>query len=460
MQKITKQEAEERSKPHLCKFDPYVVPMQGQVVDLIHSFDYSTGTPEILLSGSYGSSKSILMAHLAVTHCLNYKGARVCLARKAMPDLKRTIYQEVLEHISEDMIEGKHFTTNTTNGSVKFANGSEIISISWADRKYKKGRSLKLSALIFEEITENDDDDMEAFKTLKARLRRIPNVPENFLIAATNPDAPTHWVYKYFIESQPHPTRFVFYSITKDNPFLDPIYIDQLERDLDPISARRYLRGEWIEVNTERIYSCYNSQNQFKKRKYEINRLWPIRMAFDFNIGHGKPMSSAIGQYDPVKDVWHWFDKVIVEGAYTGDVMREWEAKGIFNELYQYVIHGDATGEARDTRSILSDYDIIKRELSRLNMRFKMEVPRANPPIKTRHNMVNGYCLNEKGETRLFIYEGCDKIDEGFRLTQLKKGGQFIEDDSKDYQHITTAIGYAICSEKFKGRALEPQRRM
>jgi hypothetical protein len=27
----------------------------------------------------------------------------------------------------------------------------------------------------------------------------------------------------------------------------------------------------------------------------------------------------------------------------------------------------------------------------------------------------------------------------------LKKGGQYIEDDSKDYQHCTTALGYAVC---------------
>jgi hypothetical protein len=31
------------------------------------------------------------------------------------------------------------------------------------------------------------------------------------------------------------------------------------------------------------------------------------------------------------------------------------------------------------------------------------------------------------------------------RLTKLKKGASFIEDDTPAYQHVTTSIGYAIC---------------
>jgi hypothetical protein len=30
------------------------------------------------------------------------------------------------------------------------------------------------------------------------------------------------------------------------------------------------------------------------------------------------------------------------------------------------------------------------------------------------------------------------------KLTALKKGAEYIEDDSKEYQHITTAAGYRI----------------
>ena len=73
-----------------------------------------------------------------------------------------------------------------------------------------------------------------------------------------------------------------------------------------------------------------------------------------------------------------------------------------------------------------------------------MEVPRSNPPIRERHNIVNAYCCNSLKQIRLFVYAKCKTLHEGFNLTALKKGAEYIEDDSKEYQHITTAAGYRI----------------
>ena len=73
-----------------------------------------------------------------------------------------------------------------------------------------------------------------------------------------------------------------------------------------------------------------------------------------------------------------------------------------------------------------------------------MQVPRSNPPVRTRHNIVNAYCQNDLGQHRLTVYAKCKTLDKGLRLTALKKGGSYIEDDSKPYQHITTALGYGV----------------
>lgn len=449
------------SKPNLLAFNPFAIPYQGKVICFLRrDWNMADGTPEILLSGSYGSAKSILMAHIAVTHCLMNAGARVCLARRSMPDLRRTIYNEVIEHIKEDLVEGVDYDVNETRAEIKFLKtGSEIISISWADKRYEKGKSLKLSGLVFEELSENSDKDMEAFRQLKARLRRLPLVKENFLIAATNPGSPSHWVHKYFIESD-LPTRKVFYSVTTDNPFLDPMYIQQLKQDLDPKNARRYIYGEWIEMDEEVIYSCYKKERNFVKGPYVVKRHMPISIAFDFNIGEGKPMSCCFSQYDADKDTFHFFDEVVVAGARTEDIMEEIQAKGLLDHDVLYQIHGDASGGNNSTRSILSDYGIIKKFLENYKppkspngkVRFEFKVPKANPPIRTRHNFVNAYCLNELGQIRLHVYEKCKTLDEGLRLTALKKGGNYIEDDSKHFQHITTAAGYRIVQQANENR--------
>lgn len=191
------------SQPTFCAFRP-VIPYQRDVCDLVRDWDYAKGNLEILLSGSFGSAKSTLMAHLGVRHVIENPRSRLCLARRALPDLKRTIWREILDHIAEDFREGKNkdYVINRSSMTITFRNRAEVICASWADGRYKRFRSLKLSMLIFEELVENDDDDEEAFKELKARLRRIPEVQDNLLIGATNPDAPSHWVHKYFIDSQ------------------------------------------------------------------------------------------------------------------------------------------------------------------------------------------------------------------------------------------------------------------
>jgi len=74
----------------------------------------------------------------------------------------------------------------------------------------------------------------------------------------------------------------------------------------------------------------------------------------------------------------------------------------------------------------------------------EFDLPLSNGPIRKRHNAVNAFCLNDKAKRRLFVYKDAPTADEGLRLTQLKKGGQYIEDDSKRYQHISTAIGYGL----------------
>ena len=65
----------------------------------------------------------------------------------------------------------------------------------------------------------------------------------------------------------------------------------------------------------------------------------------------------------------------------------------------------------RDTRSKGSDYDIIMKYLSNVEVNgrpisLERYVLPKNPPIRTRHNMVNAHCLNDQNEIRLFLYKG------------------------------------------------------
>lgn len=451
------------STPAFDEFNPDHIPYQRQVIRLIRKeFDFSLGTLEILLSGAVGSAKSTLAAHVGLLHVLTYPGSRLLLARRAMPDLKDTIFQKFLEHMegTEGLKENGNYWVNQTRASIQFSNGSQILSRSWSDKKYKKMRSLELSACVFEELTENEGDDVQVYNEIKMRVGRLPHVPENFILCCTNPDSPASYWYNYYFANHV-PTRRVFYSRTRDNIFLPLSYVEQLEKDFDPKMARRMLEGEWIEITKEVVYYAYSTENRSEK-EYEINRRLPVWVSFDWNIGQGKPLSCVLFQYDPEKDFFHVFDEVVVHGMRTAESCDELAHRGLLDYNVRYILSGDATGRARDTRSNMSDYDILKKFFANYEtkkkrpIRWELQVGRSNPPIRKRHNLVNGYCKNAKGQIRLMVYKKAEMTDKGLRLTQLKKGGNYIEDDSKEWQHITTALGYGMVNA-VKARTVKPQ---
>ena len=438
------------STPSLDNFDPTIIPYQYRVIeDIFQNYDYNLGVHEILLSGSVGSSKSILMAHIAVMHCLTFPKAVGMLGRKALPDLKDTILRKILDHMEGTLREGIDYTFNQSNNRIMFSNGSEILCRTWGDKRYSKFRSLELSFAIIEELTENDSAEFEEFyKEIRARVGRLPHIKQNFLMCATNPDAPSHSAYNYFITSTIK-TRHVYYSVTTDNPFLPRTYIEQLLETYTEQEAQRMIYGRWIEIKSEVIYYAFEESLSVVDA-YEVNPIYPIFITYDFNIGINKPMSLAFFQY--IGDVFYFFHEIVISGSNTLETCDEMIAKGLLNYPTKYIIHGDASGRAKSSKYNRTDYDIIKKALDDYagpngQIDVEIDVPLSNPPVRKRHIIVNGQLKNAKGQTHVKITRNCETIIKGLRLSRLKKGGQYIEDDSDPWQHITTAIGYGIVKQ-------------
>lgn len=453
------------SIPTITKFRPEMNFQKNLIKDIRFNFNYSLGTHECLLSGSVGSGKSLIMAHVGVTHCWLYSGARFLLGRRSMPDLRSTLWAVVIAHIGNDLVYGLDYSYNQRTGIIVYKNGSEMICRSWADGRYQKVRSLDLSGAAIEEAVENDKGnqnetiEMEYYKEINTRIGRLPHVLENILLIGTNPGPPSSPIYKRFMEEE-SPTRHVYYSLTEENPYLSDSYVNKLKRDLDPKLARRMLYGEWIEITQDVVYYAYDKRYNFINKTYSVDPQYPIFLTWDFNIGDGKPLSVAAFQF--IGDCMHIFNEAVVEGMRTEESCEELAGKGILEHNCEYIITGDATGKARDTRNKSTDYSIIKKWFANARRRdkkpinFSTNVPKSNGPIRKRHNLVNSYCLNEMGARRLKVYAEAPTADKGLRLTQLRKGGSYIEDDSLSAQHITTAIGYGL-AVALRRRESKPQ---
>lgn len=450
----TSPEEEDKELVSFGNFDPRCIPWQYRVLwDQENKWTYNKGVVSVLFSGSVGSAKSTLAAFMAVHHCLTFKRAKCLLGRRSLPDLRDTIYTEIVELLENDdqLVEGEDYIFYDNICRVLFPKmKSEIFARTWGDKRYKKFRSLKLSMAVIEEATENNQQDRQAIREIMQRLNRIKHIKRNTLLLLTNPDSPAHWIHKDYIEKKDKPGIYVYYSLTEQNPFLDPGYVPMLKQNLTKKEADRQLRGMWVEIDSDRIYYAYDTEKHFKRdENYKLDPRYPVDLMCDFNIGVDKPMSWALGQY--IDNTFHIFKEYHMETMRTGQILDEMAADGAFElPCRSWRIFGDATGKNNDTRSLMSDYEIIEkfianyRKKNGTRLEYELCIPKKNPPLRRRHNTSNGVMENEAGDIRFYLYKGCDWVDEGFRLTQPKKGADNVEDDTLKQQHVTTAITYWI----------------
>jgi len=456
-------------------FNPICIPYQYNVVyDIKNHFNYDDGPHFIMLSGSIGSAKSVLMAWLAIKHCTEFQGARCLLGRKSLVDLNDTIFQEILDMLGGALVEGVDYTVNLTRKAIKFKNDSEIISRSWADRKFKKFRSLKLSMIIIEELTENDTKDWKFFNECIGRLGRAKDknnktIKENIFIAATNPDDPSHPAYDFFILDSKKVGNYAFkkdddglenihtyYSLTSDNPFLPDWYHASLRKKYDAKLIRRMLYGEWLYISTDVIYYSYDPEKHLVDET-NINKNLPITLSFDFNISVNNPMSSCAYQFNKkanniTSKRFTFLEEVAVEGARTLDALEEWQGKGIFDLPHnpRIIVHGDASGKHGSSKSNNTDYELIEAWLANYCRKdndildFTIEVDESNPSLRDSHNIINGQLENSEGEIAIAVPRKCEFTDKGFRNTRLKEAAGYLEDQTTEGQDMSSAFRYGI----------------
>ena len=186
--------------PAYHEFKP--LPWQYNVIYDVHKrYDYSLGPQYVLLSGTVGSAKSVLGAWLGCNHAVNTPKTGIVLGRLALPDLKKTLFSDVLEMLGGSLREGRDFVANRTTAHIELSNGTHFFPATWVDKRYaSKFRSLRISMMLVEEIVESDDNYWGYFDEAISRLGRVPHVKNNLLVAMTNPDEPSHPVYKFWQE--------------------------------------------------------------------------------------------------------------------------------------------------------------------------------------------------------------------------------------------------------------------
>jgi len=115
-----------------------------------------------------------------------------------------------------------------------------------------KGATLALSYV--DEITEIPEP---VFKMLEGRL----SVPGAKLLGTTNPDGPSHWFKKQYIDNKDLDLIHWDFNLD-DNPTLDEVYKKQIKASYTGLWYNRFILGEWALAHGA-IYDCYDRDNEY-----------------------------------------------------------------------------------------------------------------------------------------------------------------------------------------------------
>lgn len=196
----------------------------------------------MLLTGSAGGGKSYLAAHKLHAFCLKYPGAMGLMLRKTRDSMTNS----TVLFVDRAVIAGASTVTHwPSKHRFEYTNGSILAYGGMADDKQREqirsiGQDGSVDIVWMEEATGFTEND---YNEVTARIRGKA-APWRQIVLTTNPDTPSHWIYKRLIQGGEAAT---FYSGAVDNTYNPADYLDTL-RSLTGVLGLRLRDGQWIQA--------------------------------------------------------------------------------------------------------------------------------------------------------------------------------------------------------------------
>jgi phage terminase large subunit len=220
-------------------------PLQWQLEPL---YDKS---PTLLITGSAGGGKSRVAAEKINAYCWHYPRSTWLVCRKAREWNKHSIVPFMWNTV---MGQDQRIKFNVSEGAFYYPNESVIYSAGMYDEKQRQAaRSIGgdggLDGAWLEEANAFTRQDYEEI------IGRVRHTAADWqqIILTTNPDSPSHWIYKDLIAGG---NASVYYSGASDNPYNSPAYLANLEK-LTGVMRDRLVLGKWVQAEGA-IYNEYD----------------------------------------------------------------------------------------------------------------------------------------------------------------------------------------------------------
>jgi PBSX family phage terminase large subunit len=272
----------------------------------------------VLFSGAFGAGKSIALCTKGLRLSLDYPKNYGMICRKVRATLKETTLKTFTDLVCPQELIADY---NKSEGLITLMNGSQIL-FGGLDDPLKLG-SLNLGWCGIDEAIETNEED---WKMLEGRLR-LPGVLHQ-IFAATNPGAPSHYLYKMFFQDK---RGEVFQAGSLENPELPEDYRKRLG-EYEGTYYQRNVLGRWAGLEGL-VYSSFDERVCVIPR-FEIPKRWLVYSGHDF--GDANPAALFYAQ-DLDTGNFYIFAEYLPGGGYS---------------IYDHV---------QEFKKITEGYNVIKR---------------------------------------------------------------------------------------------------
>ena len=238
----------------------------------------------ILYRGGSRSGKSYLISYLTLMRAISTPGSRTGIFRKTAASCRQTLFDLTFRNVMEDIWPGilKRCLISEAEATITLPNGSDpknpwdggaiFLFLGLDDGRRDKILGNEFSTIWINECTEVDYEHVEFLKTrLSQKLYQnrndelgnpYPLKPKFFFDC--NPHLKTSWEYKAFIKhinptdnaQMNKPWQWVEAKLDPEGNIenIDPDYIEDTLGGMSARMKRRFLAGEWSDVNENALF--------------------------------------------------------------------------------------------------------------------------------------------------------------------------------------------------------------
>lgn len=280
-------------------------------------------------------------------------------------------------------------------------------------------------------IDEADTVKQEVAEAALVRLQgrvRVGNCPQ--IHFASTPEG-RKFVWNFF-EKNKSDDKKLYRADTRENPYLQDGYVDDLLEKYPPHLVDAYVKGLFVNLETATVFSEFkreiNTSSIFHPENGEI-----VLVGADFNVGKCSSVY-AVMRNSEMGQALHIFDEHIARDTFSlAGHIKERFAKHVARGMV--IVYPDSSGSHASTSSTTSDHDIL-REAG-----LKVIADRRNPPISETVAMVNNY-LHKK---QLFVnVSSCNSTIEVMENWGYDAALKPAKGGTNDYSHFGDAVRYLV----------------